>query len=84
MKIIWDKAKGVKDEPLKELTLKRYEDNLIKLYGVMTDEPKTSDKEIDLGFLKDVDKIKKTLSGEKWGLKGNKGISKNTIKNYLK
>ena len=82
MKIVWNKEKGVKAEPLKPLTWKRYEDNLIKLWKVMnpeTEEP----EELNLDFLKDTKKVKDILSGSNWGLKNNKEISKNTIKNYL-
>jgi integrase len=82
MKIVWDKEKGVKSEPLKPLTWKRYEDNLIKLWSVMHSGDTRPD-ELKLDFLKNIKKVKETLVSKKWGLKEDKSISKNTIKNYL-
>lgn len=82
MKIVWDKEKGVKSEPLKPLTWKRYEDNLIKLWSVMHPDTSRPD-ELKLDFLKNIKKVKETLVSKKWGLKEDKSISKNTIKNYL-
>jgi integrase len=83
MRIVWNKDKGVKAEPLKDLTWKRYEDNLIKLWKVLNPKRENEPDELNLDFLKDVKKIKETLTGNNWGIKNDKSISNNTIKNYL-
>ena len=80
MKLSLDKTKSVKGEKLSDLTWSRYENNIIKLYKVLN--PNSKDEEINTDFLKDTQKVKKALHSELWGLKGDKKISPNTIKNY--
>ena len=80
MKLSLDKTKSVKGEKLSDLTWSRYKNNIIKLYKVLN--PNSKDEEINTDFLKDTQKVKKALHSELWGLKGDKKISPNTIKNY--